>query len=116
MDLQEIKRKQFRINVKGNSAFALKVNNVSYELIDIGNTGIGIKLTSEDIFFNVDDELPLEIKAENQIFTLKGKVVHINPDGPVDFVCGIRFIDFDQNTQAKWMNFLQSYREKIFNE
>lgn len=116
MDLQEIKRKQFRINVKGNSAFALKVNDVSYDLIDISNTGIGIKLTSEDIFLNVDDELPLEIKAETQVFNLKGKVVHINPDGPVDFTCGIRFIDLNQDTQTKWVDFLKSYREKIFND
>lgn len=116
MDLQEIKRKQFRINVQNNDAFSTKINNVPYELIDIGNTGIGIKLTPEDIFFTVDDEMPIELKAEDQVYALQGKVVHINPSGPEDFLCGIQFINFDETTKSKWMNFLQSYRKKMFGE
>lgn len=116
MDLQKIKRKEFRIKVKGNAAFALKINNVSYELIDISTVGLGIKLTAEDIFFHVKDELLFEVTAENQIFNLKGKIVHINPIGPEDFKCGIQLVDSDQNTKTKWMNFLKAYREKIFTE
>jgi PilZ domain len=116
MDLQKIKRKEFRINVKGNAAFALKINNVPYELIDISSSGLGIKLTAEDIFFNVKDEMQFEIAVENQIFKLKGKIVHINPIGPEDFKCGIQLDDYDQDTKTKWINFLKAYREKIFNE
>ena len=114
MDLQEIKRNYFRISVIGKESFSLKINNVPYELIDIGDSGIGVKLTSEDIFFAVEDELPIELKVENQVHNFQGKVVHINPEGHEDFLCGIQFINVDENTKTKWMNFLQSYREKIF--
>jgi len=116
MDLQEIKRKKFRINVKGNDAFSSKINNVPYDLIDISNTGISIKLTPEDIFFNVEDELPIELKAEGQVYTFQGKVVHINPSGPENFICGIQFINSDETTKSKWESFVQTYREKMFSE
>lgn len=116
MDLQKIKRKEFRIKVKDNAVFALKINNVSYELIDISTAGLQITLTAEDIFFQVNDELLFEVTAENQIFNLKGKIVHIDPIGPEDFKCGIQLVDSDQNTKTKWMNFLKAYREKIFTE
>jgi hypothetical protein len=116
MDLQEIIRKYFRINVKGNDAFSIKVNNVPYELLEIGDTGIGIKLTSEDIFFTVEDKLPIELKAEDQVYNFQGKVIHISPSGPEDFLCGIEFMNVDKDTQTKWMNFVQSSREKIFKE
>jgi len=116
MDLQEIKRKKFRINVQGNDSFSSKINNVPYELINIDNTGIGIKLTSEDIFFTVDDELPIELKAEDQVYALQGKIVHINPSGPENFICGIQFVNIDEATKSKWMSFLQAYSEKMFEE
>ena len=116
MDLQEIKRKHFRINVQDNDAFSVKINNIPYELIEIGNNGIGIKLTSEDIFFAVDDELSLELKTEDQVHIFQGKIVHINPAGPVDFHCGIQFINVEEAIQKKWKNFLQSCRKKMFEE
>ena len=116
MDLQEIKRKQFRINVQGNDSFSFKINNVPYELIDIGDTGIGIKLTPEDIFFAVNDELPIELKAEDQVYTFQGKVEHIDPSGPENFICGIQFINTDENTKSKWAGFVQAYRKKLFAE
>jgi len=116
MDLQEIKRKNFRIKVHGNDNFSLKINNLPYDIIDIGNNGIGIKLTSEDIFFTVGDELPIELKAENQTYTFQGKVLHINPIGPEDFLCGMQFINPDAEMHTKWMNFLKSFREKMFSD
>ena len=116
MDLQKIKRKEFRINVEDNAAFSLKINNVSYDLIDVSYDGLGIKLTSEDIFFNVDDELLFQVTAENQNYDLKGRVVHINPLGPEDFKCGVQLVDSGQEIKTKWVDFLRAYREKLFSE
>ncbi len=116
MDLQEIMRKYFRISVTGNDDVSIKINNVPYEVIDVGDSGIGIRLSPEDIFISVEDELPIELKIEGMVHDLQGKVVHISPSGPEEFLCGIEFTNFDKKTKAKLLEYLQSWRVKIFNE
>jgi len=116
MDLHEIKRNYFRIDVRGNDAVSISINTIPYDIIDIGDRGIGIRLTSEDIFISVGDELPLELKIENQVFKLQGKVVHISPSEPEELLCGIQFMTVDEKIKAKMMKQLQSLREKIFRE
>ena len=116
MDLQEIMRKYFRISVKENDAISININNVPYDVIDVGDRGIGIRLNPEDIFVAVEDELPVELKIDDTVHNLQGKVVHISPSGPEEYLCGIEFINIDKNTQEKLMAYLQSYREKIFKE
>ena len=116
MDLQEIIRKYFRINVKGNGDISIKINEAKYEVIDIGNNGIGLKLSPEDIFVAVGDELPIELTIEGMIHHLKGKVVHISPAGPEEFLCGIEFISISKESKDKLIKYLQTCREKIFKE
>ena len=116
MDLHEIMRKYFRISVRGNDAVSIKINSVPYEIIDFGDRGIGVRLSPEDIFVSVGDELPIELKIENKVHNLQGKVVHISPEGPEEFLCGIEFINVDKKTKAQFLDYLQSWREKIFKE
>ena len=40
MDLQDIMRKYFRISVSGNETVSIKINNVPYDVIDVGNPSI----------------------------------------------------------------------------
>ena len=114
MDLQEIMRKYFRINVADNDAVSIKINKVPYDVIDVGNRGIGIRLSPEDIFVAVEDELPIELKINNRVHNLQGKVVHISPSGPDEFLCGIEFINIDKKTKDTLLKYLESCREKIF--
>jgi len=114
MDLQEIMRKKFRINVKGKSEFSIKINDAKYGIFDVCDNGIGIILNTEDIFIAVDDELPVELKINETTISLIGKVVHINPKGPEELLCGIEFINIDNNSKEKLIAFLQTCREKIF--
>jgi len=116
MDLQEIMRKYFRINVKGNGDISIKINEAKYEVIDVGEYGIGLKLSPEDLFVTIEDELPIELTIEGTIHHLQGKVVHISPAGPEEFLCGIEFINISKESKDKLMNYLQTCREKIFKE
>ncbi|KPK27508.1 MAG: hypothetical protein AMJ61_05610 [Desulfobacterales bacterium SG8_35_2] len=116
MDLHEITRKYFRISLKGNEAVSVKINNVPYEVMGLNDGGIGIKLTSEDILVSVGDEFPLELKIEDMMQSLQGKVVHISPAGAEEFLCGIEFLNLDTGTKKKLLEFLESCREKIFKE
>jgi hypothetical protein len=116
MDLQEIMRKYFRISVKGNGNISIKINEAKYEVIDVGDRGIGIKLTPEDIFVAVEDELPIELKIEGIIHNLQGKVVHISPSGPEEFLCGIEFINLEKKAKEDLLEYLNNCRENIFKE
>jgi len=116
MDLQEIMRKYFRISVRGNGDISIKINEAKYEVIDVGDHGIGIKLGPEDIFFAVEDKLPIELKIEGTIHNLQGKVVHISPAGPEEFLCGIELINIGKESKDKLMEYIQTCRENIFKE
>ena len=116
MDLQEIMRKYFRISVKGSDTVSIKINNVPYDVIDVGDRGIGIRLTSEDIFFAVEDELPIQLSIGNVTHDLQGKVVHISPSTTEEYLCGIEFTNIDSEARTKLMDYLQTCREKIFKD
>jgi c-di-GMP-binding flagellar brake protein YcgR len=116
MDLHDIKRKYFRISVKGNDAVSVKINKVPYEVMALNDGGIGILLKPEDMLIAAGDELPLELKIDDLVLTLRGKVVHITPMVSEEFHCGIEFMDIDKKGKAKVLNFLESCREKIFKE
>ncbi|MEN8231902.1 MAG: PilZ domain-containing protein [Thermodesulfobacteriota bacterium] len=116
MDLQEAMRKNFRINVKGNSDISVKINDAKYEVFDVTDNGIGIIFSPEDILIAVDDELPIELTIKETSHNLQGLVVHISPQGPEEFLCGIKFIDIDKNSKEILMQYLQTCKEKIFKE
>jgi len=116
MDLHEIKRKYFRINLKGNEAVSVRINNVPYEVFDLSDGGIGLQLSSEDILLTEGDELPIELHIQGQVLNLNGKVKHINPIGKEEYLCGIEFMNVAEKIRSRLMKFLQACREKIFRE
>jgi len=116
MDLDEIKRKDFRIRVKEDDTVSIKINNVPYEIIDLNDGGIGLRLSPEDILVAVGDELTIELKIESLIQTLQGKVVHVSSSGSKDVLSGIEFMNIDKETREKLIQYLQSCRTKTFKE
>ncbi len=116
MDLHEIKRKYFRINLKENDTVSVRINNVPYVIFDLSDGGIGIQLSSEDLLLTEGDELPIELHIENQVLNLRGRVQHINPLGKEEFLCGIEFMNVDEHTRSALTQFVQACREKMFKE
>jgi len=114
MDLQEIKRKYFRISVQGNDDISMKINDASFEVIDMGDHGIGIRLSSEDIFFAVDDELSIKLELKGIVHNFLGKVVHISPFGPEEYLCGIDLVNLDEQTKDELRGYLESCKDKLF--
>ena len=116
MDLQSIMRKYFRISVRETDAVAININNIPYEMIDVGDRGIGVRFTPEDILFSVGDEVSVQLKIEDRSYNLQGKVVHINPAGPSEYLCGIEFTEINDEIHSELLQYLQSCRKKIFEE
>ena len=116
MDLHEIKRKYFRINLKDNDAVSVRINKVPYEIFDLSDGGIGVLLSSEDLLLSVGDELPIALQIESQTLNFMGRVKHINPIGKEEYLCGLEFINVEEQTRSTLIRFLQTFREKIFKE
>lgn len=114
MEIQEVIRQYFRITVKETDSITIKVDGQKYDVVDVGERGIGIRLSPEDIFLAVEDVLEIELNLDGTVNNLQGKVVHISPDGPEDFLCGIEFIKIDQKIKKHLLDYLQNSRTKIF--
>ena len=114
MEIQEVIRQYFRITVKETDSITIKVDGQKYDVVDVGERGIGIRLSPEDIFLAVEDVLEIELNLDGTVNNLQGKVVHISPDGPEDFLCGIEFIKIDQKSNKHLLDYLQNSRTKIF--
>ena len=116
MEIQEVIRQYFRINVKDTDSITIKVDGQKYDVVDVGDSGIGIRLSPEDIFLAVEDELGIELNIDGIVHNLQGKVVHISPNGPEEFLCGIEFIKIDQKSKEQLMGYLQNSRTEIFKD
>ena len=114
MDLQGTIRQFFRIAVKETDSIAIKADGQEYDVVDIGDRGVGIRLSPEDIFLAVEDELEIELNIEGIAHDVQGKVVHISPNGPEEFLCGILFTKIDKKGSKHLMDFLQNSRTGIF--
>jgi hypothetical protein len=116
MEIQEVIRQYFRITVKETNSITIKVNGQKYDVVDVGDNGIGIRLSPEDIFLAVEEELGIELNVDGIVHNLQGKVVHISPNGPEEFLCGIEFIKIDQKSKEQLMGYLQNSRTEIFKD
>jgi c-di-GMP-binding flagellar brake protein YcgR len=116
MDSKVAMRKHFRVSVKGNTDISDKINDVEYEMFDVSEGGLGILLSSEDIFISEGDELQIELTIKETTYNLQGKVAHISPEGPGEQLCGIEFINIDKDTKDKLAQFVQACKEDIFKE
>jgi c-di-GMP-binding flagellar brake protein YcgR len=116
MDSKVAMRKHFRVSVKGNNDISVKINDVKYEIFDISEVGIGILLSPEDIFISEGDELQIELIIKETTYNLQGEVAHISPEGPEELLCGIEFINIDNDIKGILAQFVQACKENIFKE
>ncbi len=114
MEIQEVIRHYFRIYVKDTDSISIKVDGQKYDVVDVGDCGIGIRLNPEDIFLTVEDELGIELNIDGIVHNLQGKVVHISPNGPEEFLCGIEFFKIDKKSKEQLVDYLQNSRTEIF--
>jgi hypothetical protein len=116
MEMQEVIRQYFRIAVRETDSITIKVDGQEYDVVDVGDRGIGIRLSPEDIFLAVEDELGIELNINGIVHNLQGKVVHVSPDGPEEFLCGIEFMKLDDKSKQQLLDYLQNSRTEIFKE
>jgi hypothetical protein len=111
----KIIRHVFRLPIEESDKVSLEINDKTYEVINLGTTGIGILVDEEDSF-TVDQplkEVVLHIDVER--LQLKGRVVHVSPR-EFQLICGIEFVEMATEEEDKMLNFLSRHKESLFGE
>jgi len=114
LELLKITRESFRAPVSGAGIETVQIDDQLFDIENIGPSGIGIRVAQADMF-SVNQEIDsIQLILEGIAFQLKGKVVHISPDGAGKFLCGIEFVDMDRECEEKFLEYLQKSRTELF--
>lgn len=114
METKKIIRNYFRITVRETDRIKIMADGHQYPIVDVGDKGVGIRLTEEDIFLSVSDPLEIELDLQGKPLHLQGKIVHISPDGSGHYLCGIEFQKIDAKQRKKILAYLQQVKDTMF--
>ena len=114
LELKEIVRKYFRLPASNPDEVKVKINDQQYDIIDIASEGIGIHLPRPGIFSAGKELNSLKLTVQRRIFKLYGEVVHISSCEHGNYLCGIKFIDQDEESERIISEYIKINRAKLF--
>lgn len=110
-----IKRQVFRLSVSESQGIKAKFSGIEYNVVDFAERGVAIRVTEGGSVFAVDDILaPIELILADQVFHLWCKVVQVSSDAEGSLVCGLHFIDMDEQTAQGISKFYRQLRKQLF--
>ncbi|MBN1278084.1 MAG: PilZ domain-containing protein [Deltaproteobacteria bacterium] len=113
-ELTQITRKSYRIALRKWNTLEVKLNNRTFDVINISVKGLGIRIESPEIF-QIGHELPdIKLNLEGKKFTMQGKVNHISPHEHGGFLCGIAVKHLDKDSEGAITAFVQQNRNELF--
>lgn len=113
-DLNKIIRKSYRISLTKWSTIKFKVNNSTFDVVNISANGLAIRIDNPDLF-SVGQELPdVKLNLEGTYLIFRGKVNHISPDSYGHYLCGIDIINVDESNKEVLQKFVQQNRNELF--
>lgn len=112
---RSIIRHVFRLPIDDQDNVSIIINGATFEVINIGANGVGL-LVDSDVPLAEGQTLPvIELRLENELLSLKGRVVHISPR-EFQMICGIEFVKTSKKNTDKILQFLRLHRETLFKE
>ncbi len=114
LESKKIVRKYFRLPVSSTDEVKAKINDQQYDIIDISSEGIGIHLPRPGIFSVCEELSSLKLTVQGKIFKLHVEVVHISPCEHGNYLCGIKFIDQDEESERIISEYIKINRAKLF--
>lgn len=113
-DLEEIIRDSFRMPVGESDDIAVVIDGQSFDVINISNTGIGIRVEDPGNF-SVSDVLDgSEIHIQGKTINPKLEICHISPQVQGGYICGIRFINLKNEGYNLISDFIQRKGKELF--
>lgn len=112
---EPVKRKDYRLKLKGELAFSVTIGNDNYPLIDASVSGVCIAIES-DSPLEEDDELMhcSVILNQHRFDGLHGEVVHKSTNGEGNWICGIQWLDVEKEISKELKQALFTLRQEMF--
>ncbi|MDY0220946.1 MAG: PilZ domain-containing protein [Desulfobacterium sp.] len=108
-------RHSFRIPLDGSKQHLVWIHQASYPLIDIANHGVSFGIPSElDL---MEGEILTECRlllGDQTIEPVKAEVVHLSPGSDNDWICGIHWLDLDEDAVKRIEAIVQDLRKELF--
>ena len=89
--VEKITRHSFRLPISGEGRLTARINNESFDVVNLSAYGMGIRLTKPNLFKLCDAVDGIELKLADATLRIDGKVVQISPLDAEDYICGIQF-------------------------
>ena len=113
----EIMRHIFRVPVSDSHGVKARLGGCRYDVINLGERGISIRLLKGEKPFGIGDILPsIELTLPDQVLNLRGKVVHVSFDEKECPICGLNLIDLDEESELRICEFYRHLREEMFSK
>jgi len=113
----EIVRHYFRVPVNDSSGINARLGRHRYDVVNLAKGGITIRFPKGEKPFGIGDILPsIELTLPDQVLNLRGKVVHVSFDERECPVCGLKFIDMDEESAQVISGFYQHLRKQMFSK
>ncbi len=112
---EAVVRKSFRIPVAGKAGFTLINEGQTYPVANISASGLGVLTNPDSTLFlgQILNDCELILLKES-IKGLKGEIVHCSPDISGMRMCGIRWLNSDENDFTKIKSVLLTLKKELF--
>jgi hypothetical protein len=108
-------RESFRIPLDGSRKHLVSINQASYPLIDIAKDGVCFVVSSELSLMEGDILTECRLLVGDQaVEPVKAEVVHLSSGSETYWICGIKWLDLDENAVKKIGDLLQDLRKEFF--
>lgn len=115
-DVDELMRDWFRVPVNSAERFRVNVSGREYDVINFSKSGFGIRIPKSDPWHAIGDLLPIELEYLDQVIEVEGKVICVYDDEAESRVCGLCFMDLDEEAQIKIDELYWKLRNQLFQE
>lgn len=113
----ESMRHIFRVPVSESHGVKARLGGRRYDVINLEKRGIAIRLPKGAKPFGTGDILPsIELTFRDRVLNLRGKVVHVSYDEKKSPVCGLNFIDLDEESELRIVEFYRHLRKEMFSK
>ena len=116
-ELEEIKRKSFRLPIGENQTVTASIEGKKYDVVNIVGServGIGIRLKKKDTFAIGEKLTAIQLILKSSLVKIKGIVLHVSPDGSGRYLCGIELINLDDETLTALRKFILESHANLF--
>jgi len=112
---KETGRTLYRMPVQGENNYAVIIDTIKYPLLDVSSGGIRISIKAETSIAAKGTISACELILNEETFGgLQGEVVHYSLDDEGSWVCGIKWLNVDRDTEEKIDGMLMYLRKELF--